>query len=122
MSCSASGHNWWDLPLADSFGLHHLYRTEPGTVTASTLRRPPRSGDLLAVPVRRLSLGQRMQGELTALLDPELVVLDEPTIGLDVVSKYAVTEFLAETNPSGAPPCCSPPTTSTTSSSCVSGC
>jgi ABC-2 type transport system ATP-binding protein len=94
---------WWDLPLADSFDLlHHLYRTDPvrhrrnldGFVERLDL------GDLLPVPVRQLSLGQRMRGELTAALlhDPDLVVLDEPTIGLDIVSKYAVREFLTETN------------------------
>lgn len=57
-------------------------------------------GPFMNTPVRQLSLGQRMRGELTAafLYDPALVVLDEPTIGLDVVSKYAVCEFLHEVN------------------------
>ena len=94
---------WWDLPLVDSFELlHHVYRTDAtrhrdnldGFVERLDL------GSFLDVPVRQLSLGQRMRGELTASLlhDPELVVLDEPTIGLDVVSKYAVREFLADVN------------------------
>ena len=50
--------------------------------------------------MRQLSLGQRMRGELTAALlhDPEIVFLDEPTIGLDVVAKAAVREFLSEVN------------------------
>src|SRR5205823_9719574 len=54
----------------------------------------------LDTPVRQLSLGQRMRGDLTAALlhDPEIVYLDEPTIGLDVVSKAQVREFLANVN------------------------
>lgn len=94
---------WWDLPLGDSLDLlHHLYRTDPSRHRHNLGQFTERLdlADLLAIPVRQLSLGQRMRGELTAALlhDPELVVLDEPTIGLDVVSKYAVREFLAETN------------------------
>ncbi|MEM9563765.1 MAG: ATP-binding cassette domain-containing protein [Actinomycetota bacterium] len=94
---------WWDLPLGDSFELlHHLYRTDVARHRHNLDAFVDRLdlGELLPVPVRQLSLGQRMRGELTAALlhDPDLVVLDEPTIGLDVVSKYAVREFLAETN------------------------
>ena len=94
---------WWDLPLVDSFELlHHVYRTDPTRHAANLGAFTERLdlGDFLDTPVRQLSLGQRMRGELTAALlhDPPLVVLDEPTIGLDVVSKYAVREFLRETN------------------------
>ena len=94
---------WWDLPLIDSFDLlHHLYRTDPQRHAENLASFTERLdlGDFLETPVRQLSLGQRMRGELTAafLHDPPLVVLDEPTIGLDVVSKYAVREFLRETN------------------------
>ncbi len=94
---------WWDLPLGDSFDLlHHLYRTDPARHrhNLATFVERLDLGELLAVPVRQLSLGQRMRGELTAALlhDPAVVVLDEPTIGLDVVSKFAVREFLTETN------------------------
>jgi ABC-2 type transport system ATP-binding protein len=94
---------WWDLPLIDSFELlHHLYRTDPADHAQNLASFTDRLdlGDFLDTPVRQLSLGQRMRGELTAafLHDPPLVVLDEPTIGLDVVSKYAVREFLRETN------------------------
>ncbi len=94
---------WWDLPLLDSFELlHHVYRTErtrhEHNLSAFVERLD--LGGFLDVPVRQLSLGQRMRGELTAALlhDPALVVLDEPTIGLDVVSKHAVRQFLQETN------------------------
>lgn len=94
---------WWDLPLRDSFELlHHVYRTEPDRHRSNLGSFTERLGldEFLETPVRQLSLGQRMRGELTAALlhDPALVVLDEPTIGLDVVSKYAVREFLTEMN------------------------
>ncbi|MEO5575136.1 MAG: ATP-binding cassette domain-containing protein [Gaiellaceae bacterium] len=94
---------WWDLPLRDSFDLlRHIYRVPAERHRANL----DRFTDVLALapfldtPVRQLSLGQRMRGELTAALlhDPELVFLDEPTIGLDVVAKAAVREFLAEVN------------------------
>jgi ABC-2 type transport system ATP-binding protein len=94
---------WWDLPLADSFELlRHVYRV-PGARhgrTRATLVELLALGDLLATPVRQLSLGQRMRGELAAALlhEPAVVFLDEPTIGLDVVSKEAVRGFLAELN------------------------
>jgi ABC-2 type transport system ATP-binding protein len=94
---------WWDLPLIDSFELlHHIYRTDPRRHRHNLANFVERLdlGSFLTTPVRQLSLGQRMRGELTAafLHDPGLVVLDEPTIGLDVVSKHAVREFLTETN------------------------
>ncbi|WP_420115788.1 ABC transporter ATP-binding protein [Micromonospora sp.] len=97
---------WWDLPLADSFDLlRHLYRV-PATAHAARLRRCRDLLDLddfLATPVRQLSLGQRMRGELTAALlhDPQVLFLDEPTIGLDVVSRQAVRGFLAELGRTG---------------------
>ncbi len=94
---------WWDLPLVDSFDLHrHLYRVD-ATAHAHRLGELVElldMGPFLRTPVRQLSLGQRMRAELTfALLhDPEVVFLDEPTIGLDVVSKARVREFLAARN------------------------
>ncbi|MFC4105525.1 ATP-binding cassette domain-containing protein [Micromonospora zhanjiangensis] len=97
---------WWDLPLRDSFELlRHIYRV-PAARHAARLRRCRSLLDLdgfLDVPVRQLSLGQRMRGELTAALlhGPEVLFLDEPTIGLDVVSRQAVREFLAELGRAG---------------------
>ena len=94
---------WWDLPLRDSFDLlRHIYRV-PAERHRENLDRfvdELALGPFLDTPVRQLSLGQRMRGELTAALlhDPEIVFLDEPTIGLDVVAKAAVREFLAEVN------------------------
>ncbi|MCW3814262.1 ATP-binding cassette domain-containing protein [Micromonospora sp. DR5-3] len=97
---------WWDLPLRDSFELlRHVYRVPAGE-HAARLARCRSLLDLdefLDTPVRQLSLGQRMRGELTAALlhGPEVLFLDEPTIGLDVVSKQAVRGFLAELGRAG---------------------
>ncbi|MCW3841421.1 ATP-binding cassette domain-containing protein [Micromonospora yasonensis] len=97
---------WWDLPLRDSFDLlRHVYRVPAGE-HATRLARCRDLLDLdefLDTPVRQLSLGQRMRGELTAALlhSPEVLFLDEPTIGLDVVSKQAVRGFLAELGRAG---------------------
>jgi ABC-2 type transport system ATP-binding protein len=97
---------WWDLPLRESFRLlRHIYRVPPAEHDAR-LRRCRSLLDLdefLDTPVRQLSLGQRMRGELTAALlhGPGVLFLDEPTIGLDVVSKQAVRSFLAELGATG---------------------
>ncbi|ASW56094.1 ATP-binding cassette domain-containing protein [Plantactinospora sp. KBS50] len=97
---------WWDLPLRDSFDLlRHIYRV-PSDAHAARLRRCRALLDLdefLDTPVRQLSLGQRMRGELTAALlhGPQMLFLDEPTIGLDVVSKQAVRDFLGELGRAG---------------------
>jgi ABC-2 type transport system ATP-binding protein len=94
---------WWDLPLEESFELvGHLYRI-PAADRRARLRRLEEVlalGPLLPVPVRSLSLGQRMRAELAAavLPSPEVLFLDEPTIGLDVEAKAAVRDFLRELN------------------------
>jgi ABC-2 type transport system ATP-binding protein len=94
---------WWDLPLIDSLRLlRHLYRV-PAARFASNFEHLSDLLDLkefLDTPVRQLSLGQRMRGDLAAALlhDPELLYLDEPTIGLDVVAKARIREFLLALN------------------------
>ncbi|MBM4047884.1 MAG: ATP-binding cassette domain-containing protein [Planctomycetes bacterium] len=86
---------WWDLPVIESFELlRDIYRVDGKAYRANLdqlvalLDLPP----LLDVPVRQLSLGQRMRCDLTAALlhSPKILYLDEPTIGLDAVSKLAV--------------------------------
>lgn len=97
---------WWDLPLRESFRLlRHVYAVPE----ADHARRLAVCRDLLELdafldtPVRQLSLGQRMRGEITAALlhGPRVLFLDEPTIGLDVVSKQALRAFLADLGTSG---------------------
>ena len=94
---------WWDLPLRDSFELLRRMYGVPDQRFAANLARYVgllELEPLLDTPVRQLSLGQRMRGDLTAALlhDPRILYLDEPTIGLDVTSKAVVREFLAELN------------------------
>lgn len=94
---------WWDLPLRDSFDLlRHIYEvpTDRHRANVDAFTELLDLGPFLDTPVRQLSLGQRMRGDLTAALlhDPEILYLDEPTIGLDVVSKARVREFLASVN------------------------
>src|SRR5438874_1790528 len=81
---------WWDLPAADSFRLHREIYSLPRPSFERTLGQLTELfgvGELLRQPVRELSLGERMKMELIAALlhEPRLLLLDEPTIGLDVV-------------------------------------
>jgi ABC-2 type transport system ATP-binding protein len=94
---------WWDLPLTDSFELlRHIYRVPADRYRANLarFREVLELDPFLQTPVRQLSLGQRIRGELTAAMlhDPELLFLDEPTIGLDVVAKQRVRQFLVDIN------------------------
>ncbi|MFJ2597926.1 ABC transporter ATP-binding protein [Streptomyces erythrochromogenes] len=94
---------WWDLPLKDSYGLmRRMYRVPRARFEENLERCVDRLdlAELLDVPVRQLSLGQRMRGDIAAALlhDPDVLYLDEPTIGLDVVSKAKVRGFLRQLN------------------------
>jgi ABC-2 type transport system ATP-binding protein len=94
---------WWDLPVMESFELlRHIYRVPPADFR-QRLERLVETLDLsrhLDTPVRQLSLGLRMRADLVAALlhAPDILYLDEPTIGLDAVSKLAVRRFIRELN------------------------
>lgn len=92
---------WWDLPVVESFALlREIYAVPPAQHAATQAELIERLdiASFLTTPVRQLSLGQRMRCELVASLlhRPEILFLDEPTIGLDAVSKLAVREFVAQ--------------------------
>jgi ABC-2 type transport system ATP-binding protein len=94
---------WWDLPARESLELNaKIYDIAPDTFarTVDELTALLSVGDKLAVMVRELSLGERMKMELIASLlhQPKVLFLDEPTIGLDVVSQKTVREFLRHYN------------------------
>jgi len=94
---------WWDLPAADVFEfLKVVYELDDASYrrTLGEMTELLRASDLLNVPVRNLSLGERAKVELIAALlhDPEIVFLDEPTLGLDVLAQRALRSFFAEYN------------------------
>ncbi len=94
---------WWDVPVADSFALlRDIYRVPQSRYEdrLAELSAALDIGPLLSTPLRQLSLGQRMRAELCGSLlhSPELLFLDEPTIGLDAVSKLALRSFLIREN------------------------
>ncbi|WP_280265600.1 ABC transporter ATP-binding protein [Nocardia wallacei] len=91
---------WWDLPLRESFRiLAAIHRLDPDAARKRIheLVEQLEMADTLDTPVRQLSLGQRMRAEIAAALlhSPELLILDEPTIGLDVLAKQRLREFLS---------------------------
>jgi ABC-2 type transport system ATP-binding protein len=94
---------WWDLPLRDSFELlRYVYRIPPSRyrINIEQFVEMLALSPILDTPVRQLSLGQRMRGDLAAAMlhDPAILFLDEPTIGLDVVAKERIREFLQSLN------------------------
>lgn len=94
---------WWDLPLIDSFEqLRHIYKVGAADYKnrLDELTSILGLSKLLSTPVRQLSLGQRIRGELaTAMIHaPDVLFLDEPTIGIDVIVKQQVREFLNTMN------------------------
>src|SRR3954451_13656163 len=95
---------WWDLPLRESSALHGAIHRAPYQERLDECVELLDMAEFLATPVRQLSLGQRMRGEVTAALlhRPDLLVLDEPTIGLDLASKERLRGFLADLVARGA--------------------
>lgn len=94
---------WWDVPVIDSFELiRDIYRVDDSTYRASLdeLTALLDLSEILRTPTRQLSLGQRMRCEIAASLihRPRILFLDEPTIGLDAVSKLAVRDFIRRIN------------------------
>ncbi|WBW97780.1 ABC transporter ATP-binding protein [Oceanirhabdus sp. W0125-5] len=97
---------WWDLPVKDTYELlKGIYKVDEKKYKRQLeyLVENLFLQDILNHPVRQLSLGQRMRAELGACMihDPDILFLDEPTIGLDVVSKHKVVDFLQEVNNNG---------------------
>ncbi|GIP33818.1 ATP-binding cassette domain-containing protein [Paenibacillus sp. J2TS4] len=94
---------WWDLPVKDSFEiLAAMYKIDHRLKESrlAPLREILGLDEFIATPVRKLSLGQRMRADLAAsmLHDPDILFLDEPTIGLDVIAKRNIRQFLAKIN------------------------
>lgn len=94
---------WWDLPVYESFNLlKAIYKVEEEKYKSriSQLIEILELEDIVKVPVRLLSLGQRMRAEIAASLlhSPEILFLDEPTIGLDAACKLALRDFIKTLN------------------------
>lgn len=115
---------WWDIAVVESLRLlKSIYEVSD----ADYEKRMKRFDEVLEIgrylhtPVRKLSLGERMRCDVAAALihNPKLLFLDEPTIGLDIVAKEHIREFLKQINRDEARRCCSPRMISRTSKSCV---
>ncbi len=94
---------WWDLPISDTFNLlKHIYKIDSKIYKENIERFNDILGlaDFSNQPVRQLSLGQRMRADIAAALlhNPPCLFLDEPTIGLDIVAKERIREFIREIN------------------------
>ncbi len=94
---------WWDVPVIDSFELiRDIYKVDSGSYKKmlNQLTELLDIGEIVRTPARQLSLGQRMRCEIAASLlhNPKVLFLDEPTIGLDAVSKIAVRDFIKAIN------------------------
>jgi ABC-2 type transport system ATP-binding protein len=94
---------WWDLPPIDTFSLNkEMYKIphDEYTKRVEYFKELLQIGDVVHQPVRTLSLGERMKCELVCALlhDPPLIFLDEPTIGLDIVSKETIRQFIKQMN------------------------
>ncbi len=94
---------YWDLRLGESFELmKQIYRVDDRTFedNLAMMREVLRVDELMDLPVRQLSLGQRMRGDLAAAMlhSPPILFLDEPTIGLDILAKQSVREYILELN------------------------
>ena len=94
---------WWDLPVIDSLNLlRHVYRIPQPLFehNLAEFRRILELDEFISSPVRSLSLGQRMRADLSAAMlhNPAILFLDEPTIGLDVVAKERIREFIRHIN------------------------
>lgn len=97
---------WWDLPVIDTYKLlSGIHKLSPHAFKRQLEYLCDRLDleEILYQPVRQLSLGQRMRAEMGACMihDPKILFLDEPTIGLDIISKQKVNHFLKELNQSG---------------------
>lgn len=94
---------WWDIPAEDTFDLlKDIYdlNEQDYKRTKEELIKKLNLKNIINVPIRQLSLGQRMRCEIAASLlhEPEILFLDEPTIGLDAVSKQLVRDFIKQIN------------------------
>lgn len=94
---------WWDVPVIDSYNLlKDIYKIPPKVFKQNLdlLTETLELKNFLKTPVRQLSLGQKMRSEIAASLlhDPKILFLDEPTIGLDAVSKLAIRKFIKKIN------------------------